>query len=221
MGFHNKPTSNATYTRPADGGFIVRCKEGDDGAFSDTIKSGKNKGQIKWEKRYASLDGHLIDAHIEPGEGQMSSSLILKMHDKGSKMDIIINCYANSRYAKGFYARCGNIKLAQPLILAPYSLPNQRNPTGANIVGWNMCQGGQKKENIVQPTVDGDEIPKGVEKKSRDGTVKWNDEDQMDFLLDIFDRWREDTGIGQKKEDEGADEDNDSDEDDGDDGIPF
>lgn len=219
MGFHNKPKSNATYTRPADGGFIVRCQEGDEGAFSRTITSGKNKGNIVWEKKYPYLDGHLVDAYIEPGEGQMSSSLVLKIHDKPSKMDIIINCFANSRYAKGFYARCGNIKLSQPLILSPYSLPNQRNPAGANIVGWNMCQGGQKKENIIQPTVDQDEIPKGVEKKKPGGGKVWDDEAQMEFLLDIFDKWREETGIGQKKEDEGDD---DLDEDDGgDDGEPF
>lgn len=184
------------------------CNEGDKGAVS---RLNKNQKTV-WERHHPGIQAVIKGVYVKKHD-EWGDQLYIRFKTKTIQVPM------SSSHARTFIAIAPNIDLTQPVLFEPWKMP-KTDKNGKPVLdskgapkfnqGWTLKQGGDEKENKVEPALDlSKDGPVPAFKKLKNGKFDTSDHDE--FLLDYLKDWIKENDLD-KKPDAATDNDDDDEE---------
>lgn len=181
----NKRTksSNSTFLKIFGGKIVQESSKPFE--TEETLKERENKNGTKvYYVEYDSVSGNIRSADIKHIESLAIDIIELEIVDVVERY--VLSIPVDSRFGKSFMMRMMNIDLDKPVEIVPYSFTDKEDK---KVSGLNIFQDGEKLAPVYtrdnpNGLPDAKQVRKGKE-------TKWDFTDQMNFLYDEFDKFKE------------------------------
>lgn len=161
------------------------------------ITMGKNRGNTVWYIEFDFLTGPVSKLNLDTS-GDWGDNIEITINDVGDQY--ILQLKADSSFGRDFLRKLNNIDFTGDVCFEPWQMDAQswfdltgRKLNGSYKSGLSIKNGDENGEKVesyyTKENPNG--LPELEQKKDRKGNITWDGTEQMDFLLDEFEKFVE------------------------------
>lgn len=192
MGLQKSESKTYLSILGSDGQIHQTVEEGVEGAVKREYETSDGKTGEKWELKFSSFTGFIID--VKFFEGDFGANILIDLKDEDDN-EYTLAISASSTFGEQFMMKLPNLDLTKEVLLKPYSFPDKKN-AGKRIRGLKLVQ---DDEPVLDYFTEYDEVKKtfktlhgmpSPDKKKTTTSEKWKlyfairREWLMDYLIE-------------------------------------